>query len=72
MLIMIVLHTLFIMTCTSEAPQGLHDQTQEKTTGEFLYVPEKIYVVAAIDEDGWRDYYFALNSLEEWKDNDGE
>ena len=62
MLIAIVLLMLFITACTLEIPMGSNVQTQEKTTRGPLAIPEKTYIAASSDEDGWRDYYFASNT----------
>ena len=62
MLIAIVLLMLFITACTLEIPMGSNVQTQVKTTRGPLAIPEKTYIAASSDEDGWRDYYFASNT----------
>jgi|GEM_PF-6335298 len=69
LLLLIVMLLFYMVGCNSKPPQDTNGQSQEIANSGNVSIPEKIYVPAASDEDGWRDYFFASKSLEEWKDS---
>lgn len=61
----------FSSGCGSENRTEQDQQELNGSKNESLAREEKTYIPAASDQNGWRDYYFASNTIEEWITPDG-